>query len=390
MAKTALQALGTSIFSEMTALAVKHEAVNLSQGFPDFEGPSSIIDGAVAALRGGHNQYARSMGVLPLVKAVAAHQRRRYGIELDPLTEIVCTAGATEALAATMIGLLDPGDEVLLLEPFYDGYPAVIAMCQAVPKVATLRWPDFKLPVDELAALITPRTKMVVLTTPHNPTGRVFSVDELDALAALCVKHDLIAVCDEVYEHLTYGVAHVPLATRPGMRERTLTISSTGKTFSYTGWKAAWAAGPADLVAGVQRAHQFLTFCASTPLHVAMAGALDALDDAFVADLQRSYRHKRDQLVEMLKDTGFVVSVPQGAYFALADFSALVHDDTVDDRAFARQLVEQAGVAAIPPSAFYSVDVAAGRRLLRFAFCKQQATLDEAGRRLRRWASAGG
>ena len=385
MAKTALETLGTSIFSEMTALAVKHQAVNLSQGFPDFEGPSAIVDDAVAALRGGHNQYARSMGVLPLVNAVASHQRRRYGIELDPLTQIVCTAGATEALAATMIGLLDPGDEVLLLEPFYDGYPAVIAMCQAVPKVATLRWPDFKLPIDELSSLITPRTKMVVLTTPHNPTGRVFAVDELDALAALCVKHDLIAVCDEVYEHLTYGVAHVPLATRPGMRDRTVTISSTGKTFSYTGWKVGWAAGPAALIAGVQRAHQFLTFCASTPLHVAMAGALDRLDDAYVAELQRSYRGKRDRLVAMLQDTGFVVSVPDGAYFALADFSGL---SDLDDRAFARQLVEQAGVAAIPPSAFYSVDVDAGRTLLRFAFCKQDPTLEEAGRRLRAWAAS--
>ncbi len=385
MAKTALEALGTSIFSEMTALAVKHGAVNLSQGFPDFEGPPSIVDDAVAALRAGHNQYARSMGVLPLVNAVAAHQRRRYGIELDSLTQIVCTAGATEALAATMIGLLDPGDEVLLLEPFYDGYPAVIAMCQAVAKVATLRWPDFKLPVDELSSLITSRTKMVVLTTPHNPTGRVFGVDELDALAALCVKHDLIAVCDEVYEHLTYGVPHVPLATRPGMADRTVTISSTGKTFSYTGWKVGWAAGPAHLIAGVQRAHQFLTFCASTPLHMAMAGALDRLDDAYVVALQASYRGKRDRLVQTLQDSGFVVSVPEGAYFALADFSAL---SDLDDRAFAQQLVENAGVAAIPPSAFYNVDVGAGRSLLRFAFCKQDPTLEEAGRRLRAWSRA--
>lgn len=384
MAKTALQALGTSIFSEMTALAVKHGAVNLSQGFPDFEGPSSIVDAAVAALRGGHNQYGRSAGVLPLVHAIAGHQRRRYGIELDPLTQIVCTAGATEALAATMIGLLDPGDEVVLLEPFYDGYPAVVAMCQATPKVATLRWPDFKLPVDDIAALITPRTKMIVLTTPHNPTGRVFSVDELDALAALCVQHDLIAVCDEVYEHLTYGVPHVPLATRPGMHDRTVTISSTGKTFSYTGWKVGWAAGPAPLLAGVQRAHQFLTFSASTPLHVAMATALDALDDEFVAGLQRDYRARRDRLVTMLGDAGFVVSVPEGAYFALADFSALSDDD---DRTFARRLIEQAGVAAIPPSAFYSVNVDAGRTLLRFAFCKQDATLDEAARRLATWAA---
>ena len=226
---------------------------------------------------------------------------------------------------------------------------------------------------------------MVVLTTPHNPTGRVFGVDELDALAALCVKHDLIAVCDEVYEHLTYGVPHVPLATRPGMADRTVTISSTGKTFSYTGWKVGWAAGPAHLIAGVQRAHQFLTFCASTPLHMAMAGALDRLDDAYVVALQASYRGKRDRLVQTLQDSGFVVSVPEGAYFALADFSAL---SDLDDRAFAQQLVENAGVAAIPPSAFYNVDVGAGRSLLRFAFCKQDPTLEEAGRRLRAWSRA--
>lgn len=383
MARTALQALGTSIFSEMTALANAHGAVNLSQGFPDFEGPVAVVDDAVAALRGGHNQYGRSMGVLPLVQAVAAHQRRRYGITLDPLTEVVCTAGATEALAAALIGLLDPGDEVLLCEPFYDGYPAAIAMAGAVPKVATLRWPDFRLPVAELAALVTDKTRMVVLTNPHNPTGRAFSVDELDALAALCVQHDLIAVSDEVYEHLTYGVTHTPLCTRPGMAQRTLTVSSTGKTFSFTGWKVGWAAGPASLVAGVQRAHQFLTFCASTPLHVAMAGALDRLDDDFIATLQADYRRRRDLVAGVLSECGFTVAMPEGAYFCLADISGLTDDD---DRAFARSLITEAGVASIPPSAFYSHAVDEGRRLLRFAFCKKDETLDEAARRLRAWA----
>lgn len=383
MAKTALSALGTSIFSEMTALANAHGAVNLSQGFPDFEGPSSVVDDAVAALRGGHNQYGRSMGVMPLVQAIAGHQRRRYGIELNPLTDVVCTAGATEALAAAMIGLLDPGDEVLLCEPFYDGYPATIAMAGAVPKVATLRWPDFRLPVDELASLVTDKTRMVVITNPHNPTGRAFSVDELDALAALCVKHDLIAISDEVYEHLTFGVPHTPLCTRPGMAERTLTVSSTGKTFSFTGWKVGWVAGPAHLVAGAQRAHQFLTFCASTPLHVAMASALDRLDDAFVTTLQADYRRRRDQVCGLLLECGFDVAVPEGAYFCLADIRGLTDDD---DRTFAKRLITEAGVASIPPSAFYSHAVDEGRRLLRFAFCKKDETLDEAARRLRRWA----
>jgi N-succinyldiaminopimelate aminotransferase len=384
MAKTALTALGTSIFSEMTALANAHGAVNLSQGFPDFEGPAAVVDDAVAALRAGHNQYGRSPGVLPLVHAVATHQRRRYGVELDPLTQVVCTAGATEAIAAAMLGLLDAGDEVLLCEPFYDGYPATIAMAGAVPKVATLRWPDFRLPVDELAALVTDKTRMVVLTNPHNPTGRAFSVEELDALAALCVKHDLIAVSDEVYEHLTFGVRHTPLCTRPGMAGRTLTLSSTGKTLSFTGWKVGWATGPAHLVAGVQRAHQFLTFCASTPLHVAMASALDRVDDAFVMTLQAEYRTRRDFLVDTLRDCGFDVAVPEGAYFCLADIRGLTDDD---DRTFAKRLITEAGVASIPPSVFYSHAVDEGRHLLRFAFCKQDATLQEAARRLRAWSS---
>jgi N-succinyldiaminopimelate aminotransferase len=382
MAKAALAALGTSIFSEMTALATAHGAVNLSQGFPDFEGPASIVDDAVAALRSGQNQYGRSMGLVPLVHAVSDSIERRFGARFDPLTEVVCTAGATEALAATMLGLLESGDEVLLCEPFYDGYLATIAMAGAVPRVATMRWPDFALPVEALAALVTPKTRLVVLTNPHNPTGRAFSVEELDALAALCVQHDLIAVSDEVYEHLTYGVRHTPLWTRPGMAERTVTLSSTGKTFSFTGWKVGWATGPARLIAGVQRAHQFLTFCAATPLHAAMASALARLDDAFIAALQAEYRARRDFVVGMLGDCGFHVAVPDGAYFCLADIRGLTDED---DRAFATRLIVEAGVAAIPPSVFYAGAVDEGRRLLRFAFCKKSETLHEAARRLEAW-----
>ena len=382
MSARALAALGTSIFSEMTALANAAGAVNLSQGFPDFEGPGAVVDDAVAALRAGHNQYGRSMGVLPLVQAIARHERRTTGLTLDPLTDVVCTAGATEALAAAMIGLLEPVDEVLLLEPYYDGYPAVLAMVGAVPKVATLRWPDFRVPLHDLAALVTARTRMIVVNTPHNPTGRVLSDDELDGLAHLCVKHDLIALCDEVYEHLTYGVPHRPLRTRPGMQQRTVTVSSTGKTFSFTGWKVGWATGPSNLVAGVQRAHQFLTFCASTPLHVAMAHALDRCDDSFTSTLQSEYRARRDFVVGMLQDAGFDVAVPDGAYFCLADIRGLTDED---DRTFAKRLIADAGVAAIPPSAFYSENVDEGRRLLRFAFCKRQPTLDEAARRLTAW-----
>ena len=362
-----------------------HQAVNLSQGFPDFEGPVEIVDDAVEALRGGHNQYARSQGVLPLVQAVAEHQERFYGQSLDAMTQVVCTTGATEALAATFLGLLDPGDEVLLCEPFYDGYPALIAMAGGVCRVATMHFPDFRLPVADLEALITPRTKMVVLTNPHNPTGRVFDETELDALAALCVRHDLIAVSDDVYEHLTFGVRHCPLANREGMAERTLTISSTGKTFSFTGWKVGWATGPAKLVAAVQRAHQFLTFCAATPLHMAMGKAVGRLDETFSSQLKADYRRRRDLLVEVLREVGFDVAVPEGAYFCLADIRGVTDED---DLPFARRLVQEAGVAAIPPSGFYSVDVDAGRRLLRFAFCKEDATLLEAARRLRTWRAA--
>lgn len=380
MARTALTALGTSVFSEMTALANQHGAVNLSQGFPDFEGPVSVVDDAVAALRAGHNQYGRSLGVLPLVHAVAAHSQRFYDIAVDPLTQVVCTAGATEALAAAMIGLLDAGDEVIVMEPFYDGYPATIAMASAVPVVVTLRWPDFAFDVDAVARLITPKTRMIVVNNPHNPTGKVFTLSELDAIAGLCVKHDLIAVSDEVYEHLTYGVPHIPLCTRPGMHERTLTLSSTGKTFSFTGWKVGWATGPAHLVAATQRAHQYLTFCASTPLHIAMAHALDRCDAGFVQTLQSEYRARRDFVVALLVEVGFEVAVPAGAYFCLASMPGVV-----DDRAFAKKLILDAGVASIPPSAFYSADLSEGRRLLRFAFCKNQSTLDEAARRLRAW-----
>lgn len=379
MAKTALAALGTSVFSEMTALANRHGAVNLSQGFPDFEGPAAVVDDAVAALRAGHNQYGRSMGVLPLVQAVARHQRRFYDVGLNENAEVVCTAGATEALAAALVGLLDAGDEVIVIEPFYDGYPAGIAMAGAVMKVATLRWPDFAVDVDALRALITPKTRMIIVNNPHNPTGRVFSAAELDGIAALCVEHDLIAVSDEVYEHLTYGKPHIPLCTRPGMRERTVTLSSTGKTFSFTGWKVGWASGPAHLIAGVQRAHQFLTFCASTPLHMAMASALDRCDASFVTTLQAEYVARRDFLTGVLEEVGFTVAPAEGAYFVLA-----TRDDVTDDKAFAKALIEDAGVAAIPPSAFYSRSDE-GRRLLRFAFCKKAATLDEAAVRLRRW-----
>lgn len=387
MARAALAALGTSIFSEMTRLANEKGAVNLSQGFPDFEGPPQLVDAAVAALRSGQSQYGRSMGLVPLVEQVAAHRERCHGLSYDPLTEVCATAGATEGIAAAMLGLLEAGDEVVLFEPFYDGYPATLAMAGATARVVTLRFPDFQIDEAELVAAVTPRTRMIVLNSPHNPTGKVFSRAELELVARLCVTHDLIALTDEVYEHLTYdGVRHVPLATLPGMRARTVSLSSTGKTFSFTGWKVGWATGPKDLIACVQRAHQFLTFCGATPLHAAMATALRDYTrgepGGFLDELVRDYTKRRDFLAEVLRDVGFEVAVPAGAYFILAGTRGLTSED---DATFARRLIDEAGVAAIPPSAFYARDVDEGRRLLRFAFCKRDETLEEAARRLRGW-----
>jgi N-succinyldiaminopimelate aminotransferase len=383
VARAALEALGTSIFSEMTRLANERGAVNLSQGFPDFEGPPAIVDAAVDALRTGSNQYGRSMGLPILVEAIARHQERWYGQRLDPMTEVCAFAGATEGIAAAMLGLLEPGDEVVVFEPFYDSYPATIAMAGATARVVTLRFPDFAVDAAAVRAAIGPRTRMIVVNTPHNPSGHVLADAELDAIARLCVEHDLIAVTDEVYEHLVYdGARHVPLATRPGMRDRTVSLSSTGKTFSFTGWKVGWATGPAHLIAAVQRAHQFLTFCAATPLHAAMASALTRTGDEFYAELAAEYAARRDFLVGVLRDVGFTVAVPRGAYFIVCDFRAL---SDADDVSFARRLIDEAGVATIPPSAFYREDVAEGRRLLRFAFCKRRETLETAADRLRAW-----
>lgn len=383
-----LRSFGTSIFAEMTHLANERGAINLSQGFPDFEGPADIVEAAVAALQSGHNQYARSMGVPPLVEAICEHQERCYGLRFDPVREVMVTCGATEAIAASLLGLLNPGDEVVLLEPFYDSYPVMCALAGAVPRYLTLRFPDFALDVPELERLVGDKTRVLVLNTPHNPTGKVFSTEELEAIARLARERDLIVISDEVYEHLTYdGVPHVPIATLPGMRERTLTLSSTGKTFSFTGWKVGWAIGPSHLVMAAQAAHQFLTFAGATPLQVGMATALRQFTDAFFAELEQEYTARRDFLVQVLEEAGFDVAVPKGTYFVLAGFSRLF-DGT--DRDFARYLVERAGVAAIPPSVFYARAPEEGQALVRFAFCKRMETLERAAEGLSRLAVAGG
>ncbi|MFH1998451.1 MAG: aminotransferase class I/II-fold pyridoxal phosphate-dependent enzyme [Planctomycetota bacterium] len=380
-----LQPFGTTIFSEMTQLAQEHDAINLSQGCPDFNGPEEVIEAAVKALRSGDNQYARSMGHPKLVEAVARHQKAFYGIELDPFKEITVFSGATEGIASSLLGLLNPGDEVVLFEPFFDSYPACIAMAGAVPKYCTLRFPDFAVDESKLASLFTDKTRLLLLNTPHNPTGKVFTHDELSMIAELCRRYDVIAVTDEVYEHLVFGGnKHIPLSTFPGMRERTLSLSSSGKTFSFTGWKIGWATGPASLIAAAQAAHQFVTFATATPLQAAMAYALDTLGESFYNTFLQEYAERRSFLLSALDAAGFKTAPPGGTYFILADFSA-IHKG--DDQAFVRDLIRTHHVAAIPPSVFYHDDLDEGRRLVRFAFCKRMDTLKAAGERLGRMKS---
>ncbi len=373
-----LAPFGASVFTEMSLLARKHNAVNLGQGFPDFDGPEFLKEAAYRAIREGHGQYARSFGVPDLNTAIAERFARDTGIVVDPDAEITVTAGCTEAIAATMLGLVNRGDEVILIEPFYDSYPATVAMAGGTVRSVTLRAPNFSLDIEALRAAVTPKTRLILINTPHNPTGRVFSRAELEAVAALCREHDLICVSDEVYERLVFEGEHISIATLPGMRERTVTLSSLGKTFSFTGWKIGWAIAPPGLTAGVRAAHQFLTFCAPTPLQVAAIEALRTgaeYDRQFIAE----YRQRRDFMANGLADAGFDVYVPAGTYFIMCDHSRFGFED---DLAFCRFLVSDVGVAAIPPGSFYC-DRKEGRRLVRFAFCKREATLRAAIDRMR-------
>jgi N-succinyldiaminopimelate aminotransferase len=373
-----LQGFGTSVFAEMTALAARHGAINLGQGYPDFDGPDFVKQAAAAAIRAGHNQYARMPGLAVLQKAVADHQRRFYGLDFDPETEVTVHAGATEGIFATLQALLDPGDEVLLLEPFYDAYAPGLALAGAVPRVVRLEPPGFALALGVLEAAVTRRTRALVLNSPNNPGGRVFSREELGRIAETCRRHDLVALTDEVYEHIVFEGRHLPLAALPGMRERTVTISSAGKTFSLTGWKIGWSCAAPALTQAVRSVHQFVTFSVATPFQHAMAVALDA-PDAYFTRLQADYRRRRDRLGDGLAEAGFAVLPPEGTYFTLADIRPLGFEN---DEAFCRMLPERLGVAAIPASAFLAPGGA--RHLVRFAFCKHDATLDEALRRLRR------
>lgn len=378
-----LHGIPPTIFSEMSALAVRTGAVNLGQGFPDVDGPPPVIAAAVRALEGGANQYAPGIGVPALRRAIAAHQRRHYGLEVDPDTEVVVTTGATEGVAAALLGLVDPGDEVVLLEPFYDSYPAMLQVAGGVRRPVTLRGPDYRLDVEELRAAVTPRTRFVLLNTPHNPTGTVLDRTELQAVADLAVEHDLVVITDEVYEHLTFDDAeHVPLATLPGMWERTLTLSSAGKSYSFTGWKVGWATGPAPLVQAVLAAKQWLTFTSGSPLQPAVAVALEEHPD-FPRNLAASLRERRDLLCAGLREAGLEPTVPEGTYFASTD---VAHLGWADGDAFCRALPERAGVVAIPAQGFYDPDLpasrAAGRHHVRWAFCKEPAVIADGVARL--------
>jgi N-succinyldiaminopimelate aminotransferase len=372
-----LAGFGTTIFSEMSALAERTGAINLGQGFPDEDGPTDVLEAAAAAMRAGHNQYAPIAGVPALCEAVAQHQRRFYGLEVE---DVQVTFGATEAIAATLLGLLNEGDEVIVFEPLYDSYAAGIALAGAVRKVVTLHPPEWAFDPDQLRGAVTTRTRMVLLNSPHNPTGKVFTRAELELVAAQCRERDVVAVTDEVYEHLVFdGREHVPLATLPGMAERTLTLSSAGKTFSLTGWKIGWACGPRELVSAVLTAKQFLTFTSGAPFQHAIAHAL-GLPDAYFESFRAGMQARRDRLCAGLEAAGLEVFRPTGTYFVTTDIRPLGEDD---GHAFCLALPERAGVVAVPSVVFYD-DKEVGRPLVRFAFCKREEVIDEGAARLAR------
>lgn len=383
-----LAEFGTTIFAEMSALALSTGAINLGQGFPDTDGPEEIREAAVRALRDGRgNQYPPGPGVPELRTAITAHQRRRYGLSYDPDTEVLVTAGATEAIAAALLALVEPGDEVIAFEPYYDSYAACIAMAGGRRVPVTLRAHEedsrFRLDLDELRDAVTDRTRLLLINTPHNPTGTILTREELTAIAELAVERDLLVVTDEVYEHLVFDDAeHVPLATFPGMRERTVTISSSGKTFSFTGWKVGWVTGAPDLVAAVRSAKQFLTYVASGPFQYAVAEAL-RLPDSYFADLRADMLAKRDLLAGGLERAGFKVFRPAGTYFITTDIRPLGESDGFT---FCRALPERCGVVAIPNAVFYD-HREQGAPFVRFAFCKRTGVLEEAASRLKTLAA---
>ena len=377
-----LQGFGTTIFAEMSALALKTESINLGQGFPDTDGPKEVADAAVHAIVNGPNQYPPLPGQPGLRRAIADHQQRFYGLSWDPNSEVLVTAGATEAIAATMLALCDTGDEIITFEPTYDSYSATIKMAGAVEKPILLNAPDFSFDLDELTAAISPCTRAILVNTPHNPTGKVFSRDEMTSIAALAIAHDLIVITDEVYEHMVFDGEHIPMASIEGMRERTVSISSAGKTFAFTGWKVGWVTAIPELRNAIMTAKQFLTFVSAGPLQPAIETGLQ-LDDDYFTGLRDELLHKRDRLQAGLVAAGFDVLPCQGTYFLTADIRGVAERNGLPDTSveFCLALPEAAGVVAVPSEVFYTTPEA-GRHFIRFAFCKKDELLDEAIARL--------
>ena len=375
--KDSMREFGETIFAEMSALAVKTGAINLGQGFPDTDGPREIAELAIAAIRDGHNQYPPGLGIKKLRDAISHHQMRFYGLEFDSETEVLVTAGATEAIAASLLAICEQGDEIITFEPYYDSYAASIALAGGVRRVITLNTPDYSFSIDDLEKLITAKTKAILLNSPHNPTGKVFTHNELSQIANLCIEHDLVAICDEVYEHLAFEGQHIPLIQYPGMRDRTIQISSAGKTFSFTGWKIGWVCAQPALLDTVRTAKQFLTYVNGAPFQHAIAEALN-LPDHYFDNFLEDMRVKRDCLSQGLEKAGLTTFTPQGTYFVTADIESLGYED---GKQFCLDLPVQCGVVAVPNVVFYD-NKDLGSTLIRFAFCKRLDVLEEAVERL--------
>ncbi len=374
-----------SVIREMTRVAREHDAVNLAQGFPDFPAPDVLKEAACEAIRADVNQYAITWGTQNLREALVEKYRDWYGMEVDDVREITVTCGATEAMAAVMLAVVDPGDEVIVLEPFYENYGPDAILCQAKPVFLPLERPSYRLDPDRLRAAVTDKTRAIVINTPNNPTGRVFSREELEAVAAICREHDILAITDEIYEHILYEGEHIPLAMMDGMRERTIVISGVSKTFSVTGWRVGTIIAPALLTDAIRKVHDFLTVGAPAPLQEACAVGMRTLDRSYYTKMAEEYRERRDVLVPALQAAGFECAPPEGAYYVLADFSALSDED---DTTFSKRLTREAGVTPVPGSSFFS-EAERGRSVVRFVFCKRLGTLEEAGQRLRAFADRG-
>jgi aspartate/methionine/tyrosine aminotransferase len=375
-----------SVIREMTRVAREHGAVNLAQGFPDFPCPDVLKEAAREAISADVNQYAITWGAPRLRAALEADYRKRYGLEVQGDRELTVTCGSTEAMASVLLAIIDPGDEVIVMEPFYENYGPDAVLCGARPSMLPLEPPHFRLDEGRLRERVGKRTRAIIVNTPNNPTGRVLDADELEAIASVCRECDLIAITDEIYEHIYYEGRHVPLATLDGMRDRTVTVSGASKTFSVTGWRIGWVMAPADLTTAIRKVHDFLTVGAPAPLQEGVAAALETLGSEYYDTMVAEYKKRREVLIPALQRAGFRCAQPQGAYYVLADFSELSRSD---DHTFARALARDAGVAAVPGSSFFS-EPALGRTLVRFAFCKRLETLEEAGERLAKFASAGG